>query len=67
MNDLVALVSEKTGLSEEMSQMAVETVLSYLKEQLPEPLAGQVDSLISGEGGLEGGLGMLKGLGGLLK
>jgi len=50
MEELVKLVSEKTGLSEEMSRMAVEVVLNYLKEKLPAPIAGQVDNVLSGAG-----------------
>lgn len=65
MDELVKMVSEKTGLSEEMSRQAVEVVLDYLKDKLPEPIAGQVDNLL--EGGDLGDLGNLAGgLGGLL-
>ena len=63
MDELVKLVSQKTGLSEEMSKVAVETVLDYLKGKLPEPLAGQIDNAIEGKdiGGLVQGLGGLFG------
>ena len=50
MEELVKLVSEKTGLSEDMSKMAVEVVLNYLKEKLPAPIASQVDNVLSGAG-----------------
>ena len=64
LDELVAFVAQKTGLSEEQARSAAETVLGFLKSKLPEPLACQIDGLISGEGG--GGLGdALKGLGGL--
>ena len=64
MDELVQLVSTKTGLSEEQSKMAVEVVLDYLKDKLPEPIAGQLDNLL--EGGDMGGLGNIaQGLGGL--
>ena len=56
MDELVNMVSEKTGLSEEMSKMAVEVVIDYLKGKLPEPIAGQIDGFLEGEGG---GLGNL--------
>ncbi len=66
MNELVKLVSQKTGLSEEMARVAVETVVNYLKDKLPAPIAGQIDSVLSG-GGMGGDLGDLaKGLGGML-
>lgn len=63
MDELVKLVSEKTGLPEEQAKVAVETVLSYLKKQLPEPLAGQIDSVLEGKGaaGLMGSLGGMFG------
>jgi uncharacterized protein (DUF2267 family) len=48
MDELVQLVSQKTGLSEEMSRQAVEVVLEYLKEKLPEPIAGQLDNVLEG-------------------
>ena len=68
MDDLVKMVSEKTGLSADLSKMAVETVVGYLKKQLPEPLAAQIDGYLKGG---EGGTGdiassVIKGLGGIL-
>ncbi len=63
MDELVKLVSEKTGLSEQMARTAVETVLGFLKDKLPGPIAAQMDSVLSG-GGL-GGLGESGGPGGL--
>ena len=43
MDELVKLVSEKTGLSEEMAKMAVDTVIGFLKQKLPAPVASQID------------------------
>lgn len=48
---LVSRVSEKTGLSEEQSKQAAEAVIGFLKERMPEPIAGQIDNYLSGEGG----------------
>ena len=48
MDELVKLVSQKTGLSEEKSRQAVEIVLAYLKEKLPEPIGGQLESILEG-------------------
>jgi uncharacterized protein (DUF2267 family) len=64
MDEIVKMVSEKTGLSEEMSKQAVEMVLDYLKDKLPAPIAGQIDNFLDGDGG---GLADMaqKGLGGL--
>ena len=50
MDELVKLVSEKTGLPEETSRQAVETVLGYLKQVLPEPIGGRLDVLLGGAG-----------------
>lgn len=63
MDELVKLVSQKTGLPEAQAKVAVETVLAYLKEKLPEPLAGQLDSVLEGKGagGLMGSLGGMFG------
>ncbi len=68
MDELVKLVAQKTGLSEERSKQAVEIVLEYLKDKLPAPIAGRIDGVLSGEGAL-GGLdldNLTEGLGGLL-
>ncbi len=64
MDQLVKLVSQKTGLSPEMSEQAVRIVIDYLKQNLPQPLAAQIDNVISGKGGQASDI--AKGLGGLL-
>jgi hypothetical protein len=67
MDELINLVVQKTGISNEQARMAVDTVLDFLKSKLPAPMAGQVDSLLAGGdvmtnlGGLAGGLGGLFG------
>jgi nucleoid DNA-binding protein len=62
--ELVKLVAQKTGLSEDIARTAVDTVLSYLKEKLPAPIATQIDAVM-GMGSM-GGLGDIgKNLGGL--
>lgn len=71
MDELVRQVTQRTGISEEQARTAVETVVSFLKERLPAPIAGQVDSVIGGGAGAAGGLAdkagdMLGGLGGML-
>ncbi len=62
MDEIVTLVSERTGLPRAQAQSAVETVIGVLKERLPAPIAGQIDNVING-GGSAGDL--LKGVGGL--
>jgi hypothetical protein len=65
MDELVKLVSDKTGLPAAQARMAVETVIGFLKQKLPAPLASQVDAVIGGAD-LSQADDMLKGLGGLL-
>ena len=75
MEELIRQVAERTGISEAQAQTAVTTVLGFLKNRLPEPLAGQLDGFLGGgASGAEGGLGglggaagdLLGGLGGML-
>ena len=71
MEELVKQVVERTGISHEQAQTAVTTVLGFLKQRLPEPLAGQLDGLLGGAAGAAGGLAgsagdILGGLGGML-
>jgi hypothetical protein len=61
MDELVKLVVEKTGLPEETAQKAVETVLDFVKEKLPEPIADRLDDILEGGGAAD----LLGGLGGL--
>ena len=66
LEELIKLVSQKAGLSEEKAKKAVETVIGYLKDKLPAPIADQIDGVLSG-GGMPKDLGDLtKGLGGIL-
>ena len=65
MDELVQLVTSKVGISETQAKQAVETVLGFLKDKLPEPIAGQLDAVLDGDvsglGDLAGGLGKLFG------
>lgn len=51
MEELVQRVSEKTGLSPEKAKTAIDTVVGFLKERLPAPIAGQVDNALTQAGG----------------
>ena len=53
MDELVALVSQKTGLSKEQSAVAVKVVLDFIKSKLPASVAGQVDAVLNNSGGLD--------------
>jgi hypothetical protein len=61
MDELVALVAQKTGLPEDKARKAAEIVLGFLKDRLPAPIAGQIDNVVSGQGG-----GVAGALGGML-
>jgi nucleoid DNA-binding protein len=63
MNELVTLVAQRTGLSQEDAQKAVVEVINILKTKLPAPIASHLDSLMTGGlGALEAEAGdMVKG------
>ncbi|HEV2707744.1 MAG TPA: hypothetical protein VGV59_17630 [Pyrinomonadaceae bacterium] len=56
MDELVKQVAERTGIGEDKARQAVETVVGFLKQRLPAPVAGQVDGALSGAGGAIGGV-----------
>jgi hypothetical protein len=66
MDELVKLVAQKTGLSEDKAKVAVETVLGFLKDKLPGPVTGQIDSILGGEESAPGLSGVAQSLGGML-
>ena len=68
MDELIKTVAERAGIGEDKARTVVETVVGFLKERLPAPLAGQVDNALgsSAVGGLADKAGdMLGGLGGM--
>jgi len=50
MEELVDLVSKKTGLNKEQASAAAKIVLDFVKSKLPAPVAAQVDAVLSGSG-----------------
>jgi len=62
MEELIKLVSQRAGISEGQAKAAVETVVGFLKDKLPAPIAGQIDGLLSGKSPGD----LVQGLGGLL-
>ena len=50
MEELVKLVPQKVGLSEDMAKTAVNTVIGFLKDKLPGGLDNQLDCFLSGIG-----------------
>ena len=66
MDELVKLVVEKTGISESQAQKAITTVLNFLKQKLPAPIASQIDGLLKSGGEAADAGDLVKGLGSLL-
>jgi len=62
MEELVKLVSQKAGIPEETAKTAVETVLGFIKERLPGPIAQQVETALKDPGTLQQASGLIGGL-----
>jgi hypothetical protein len=62
MNEIVHMVAQKTGLSEEKAQQATEVVINYLKDKLPGPLASQLNHLTGAAGDASQSGGVLGGI-----
>ena len=67
MDELVALVMKKTGLPKETAQIAVKTVLDFLKKKLPPQVGSTIDTFLSGKGEVAAAANMLGGLLGAAK
>lgn len=61
MEKLVGIVAEKAGITESQARIAVNTVVSFLKDRLPPAIAGKLEAYLnddaSGAGGLTGKIG----------
>jgi hypothetical protein len=66
MDELIKLLTQKVGITEKQAAQAVETVIGYLKGQLPAPLASQIDGILGGAGKAQDLGSLAKGMGGLL-
>jgi hypothetical protein len=58
MDELIDLVVQKTGISQDDARKAVEVIVNELKSRLPGPVASHLDSFIGG--GLSGGMNTLE-------
>jgi hypothetical protein len=47
MKELTNIIVQKTGISEENAQKAVQVTLGFLKTKLPTPIASQLDPFLS--------------------
>ena len=50
MDQLINMITKRTGISADKARGAVNMVLEFLKEKLPAPVAAQVESLLGGQG-----------------
>lgn len=66
MDQLVKLVAQKTGINESQAKMAVETVMSFMKDKLPDGVASQVISMLQDGSDAEGKDDLMSGLAGKL-
>ena len=62
MDELIKMVAQKSGISEDQARTATQTVIDYLKSKLPAPVAGQIDGILGAGCGLGN---MAQGLGGM--
>ena len=46
MKELINTIVQKTGISQENAQKAVQVTLGFLKTKLPTPVAAQLDSFL---------------------
>ena len=54
MENLIKMVAEKTGISEEKATTAIQTVVSFLKDKMPGGIGSQLESFIKGGAGSMG-------------
>lgn len=71
MNELVQLIMQKTGLSQDKAQQVVDTVVTHLKGRLPDAVTSHLDAFLSGGTSDGGGIAdkaksVVAGLGSLL-
>ena len=57
MNELLELLKSKVGLGDDQASGAIQTVVDFLQDKLPGPVADQIKGLLAGEGGGLGDLG----------
>ena len=67
MNELIQMIVQKTGISEEHARTAAETAVNFIKGKLPPAVAQHIDSAIGGQtAGESGGFaGVASGIGGM--
>lgn len=51
MDNIIKMVSEKTGITEAQAKVAVDTIVSILKEKMPAGIGTQVEVFVKGGAG----------------
>ncbi len=62
MNELVDMIVKKTGVPAATATTIVNTVIDFLKQKLPTPIASQIDGLMSNDAGAQKAEGMISDL-----
>ena len=70
MEELIRQVTERAGISEEQARTAVNTVLGYVRNNLPAGLSDQLGGLLGGGAGAGGNIAdsagdLIGGIGGM--
>ena len=66
MNELINMIVQKTGISQEHAQKAAQVAVDFFKSKLPAPISAQLDSFLTGEATV-GSNPMVEQAGGFLK
>lgn len=56
MDELIKKVADKVGVTPDQAKTAIETVLGFVKDKLPAPIAAQIEGALNGGGESGGGL-----------
>ena len=65
MDEVIKMVSDKIRVSQDQARTAVTTVVGFLKDKLPEPIASQLDGVMNGNFSMDSLGDVAKGIGGM--
>jgi hypothetical protein len=51
MDQVIQMIRERTGIDANQARTAADTVVGFLKDKLPEPVANQLDGVLNGGDG----------------
>jgi hypothetical protein len=61
MKELINIIVQKTGITQENAEKAAQATIGFLKTKLPAPFAAQLDSFLNSGGLADQAGGFLKG------